>query len=123
MFPSGGFRFDSVAHLICQPGSSAQLAAHLGFLPLKHVLLVTDAGVLQHGLHLPALRSLTAIAMDAGDADFVLHEGTGMHETLTQLGVKHGWTVYPGDHGNKVPERFGSVVLPFFAAHLKPEAQ
>ncbi len=73
--------------------------------------------------YLPALRSLTAIAMDAGDADFVLHEGTGMHETLTQLGVKHGWTVYPGDHGNKVPERFGSVVLPFFAAHLKPEAQ
>lgn len=58
MSTPAGFRFDSVAHLICQPGSSAQLARHVSFLNLSHILLVTDAGVIQHGLHLPALRSL-----------------------------------------------------------------
>lgn len=58
MSTPAGFRFDSVAHLICQPGSSAQLAQHVSFLNLSHILLVTDAGVIQHGLHLPALRSL-----------------------------------------------------------------
>lgn len=68
--------------------------------------------------HLPALTAMRAIAMDAGDKDFVLHEGRGMHEVLDRLGVAHGWEVYDGDHGNRVPERFGTKVLPFFAAHL-----
>lgn len=69
--------------------------------------------------YLPALKAMTAISLDAGDKDFVLFEAQGMHATLTQLGVPHGWTVYDGDHGNRVPERLGSAVLPFFAEHLK----
>ena len=69
----------------------------------------------------PAQRRMSAIAMDAGTQDFVLNEGTGMHAALDKLGIAHGWTVYEGDHGNRVPERFGTAVLPFFAAHLKPQ--
>lgn len=66
------------------------------------------------------LKAMRAIAMDAGDRDFVLNEGQGMHETLDRLGVAHSWTVYDGDHVNRVPARFGTLVLPFFARHLKP---
>ena len=68
--------------------------------------------------YLPGLKAMAAIAIDAGDKDFVLHEARGMHETLGQLGVAHLWEVYEGDHGNRVPVRFGEKVLPFFAAHL-----
>ena len=72
MSTPAGFRFDSVAHLICQPGSSAQLARHVSFLNLSHILLVTDAGVIQHGLHLPALAArlpqLQAIAHNGGES-------------------------------------------------------
>ena len=73
--------------------------------------------------YLPALRRMTAIAIDAGDKDFVLAEGTAMHQRLTELGVAHSWTVYDGDHGNRVAGRFGSTVLPFFASHLFPEGK
>lgn len=64
--------------------------------------------------YLAALRSMKAIAIDTGDTDFVQFEGVGMHNELVKLGVPHDWEIYVGDHGNKVPERFGSKVLPFF---------
>ncbi len=65
--------------------------------------------------YLPALRSMKAIALETGDADFVQADVIAMHKELIKLGVTHDWELYVGDHGNKVPERFGSKVLPFFA--------
>jgi hypothetical protein len=32
--------------------------------------------------------------------------------------VPHEYETYPGDHMNKVAERFAQHVLPFFARHL-----
>ncbi len=64
---------------------------------------------------LPALRSMKAIALETGDTDFVQDDVIAMHQELIKLGVPHDWELYVGDHGNKVPERFSSKVLPFFA--------
>lgn len=72
------------------------------------------------GQYVGALRSMAGIAIDTGTTDFVKFEADGMHDQLGKLGVVHQFEVYEGDHGNKVPERFASRVLPFFAAHLRP---
>lgn len=69
--------------------------------------------------YLAALRSLKGIGIDTGDTDFVRADDEVMHAALTKFGIAHDWELYIGDHGNKVPERFGAVVLPFFAKHLK----
>jgi hypothetical protein len=37
---------------------------------------------------------------------------------LTRLRVAHRFEEYEGDHGNRVRERFGSKVLPFFSEQL-----
>ncbi len=72
--------------------------------------------------YLPALKGMTAIALDTGDTDFVQADVVAMHETLITLGVPHDWELYVGDHGNRVPTRFGEKVLPFFAKHLSAAA-
>lgn len=69
--------------------------------------------------YLPALRSMHGIGIDTGDTDFVRADVEAIHAALVKFAVPHDWELYVGDHGNKVPDRFRSVVLPFFARHLK----
>ncbi len=69
--------------------------------------------------YVPALRQMAGIGIDTGDTDFVKADDILIHEQLLKLGVAHDWELYVGDHGNRVTERFGTVVLPFFAKHLK----
>lgn len=68
--------------------------------------------------HLDALKSFRAIGIDIGDEDFLLADNVAMHEALTRFGVAHEWEIYPGDHVNRIGQRFDEVVLPFFARHL-----
>lgn len=65
------------------------------------------------------LKSLTAIAMDVGDDDFLLRDNVAMHEELLRYGVKHQYTLYDGDHGNRIAQRYQDLVVPFFGRHLK----
>ncbi len=69
--------------------------------------------------YVPALKRMAGIGIDTGDTDFVKADDILMHEQLLKLGIAHDWELYVGDHGNKVTERFGTVVLPFFAKNLK----
>ena len=71
--------------------------------------------------YLPALKSLTAISMDVGDKDTLVKDVGDMARLFERIGVAHTYTVYDGDHGNRVRERFRSFVLPFFAEHLVKE--
>ena len=71
--------------------------------------------------YLPALKSLTAISMDVGDKDTLVKDVGDMARLFERMGVAHTYTVYDGDHGNRVRERFRSFVLPFFAEHLVKE--
>ena len=68
--------------------------------------------------YLPALRSFKAIAIDIGDKDFLLADDTAMHEELKRFGVAHEWTLYDGDHGNRIADRFRDFVIPFFQKNL-----
>ncbi len=55
-----GFSFNTVNQIICATGSRHQLGEQCQKLGIRHVLFVTDAGILQHNLHQDALHSLTA---------------------------------------------------------------
>jgi len=68
--------------------------------------------------YVAALKSMEGIAMDVGDKDFLLEDNKLMDRELTRFGVTHSFTLYEGDHGNRIPARFREFVLPFFAAHL-----
>jgi enterochelin esterase-like enzyme len=68
--------------------------------------------------HLPQLKSFKAIASDGGDKDGLTKDAAIMHEQLDQFGVSNSFEVYPGDHTNRIVERFKTKVLPFFAQNL-----
>ena len=71
--------------------------------------------------YVPALRSMTAIALDIGDKDGLIRDNGALTALLNRLGVNHSYDVYDGDHMNRVPQRFRDFVLPFFAQHLARE--
>lgn len=86
--------------------------------PLVNARLAANAILAMVPSRLPALRSFDAIALDIGDKDFLLDQNVRLHEEFTRLGVNHTWTVYDGDHGNRISARIRSHLLPFFAQQL-----
>jgi len=68
--------------------------------------------------HVPALKSMRAIAIDVGDRDPFVGTNRQLSEALTRLDVANTFEVYEGDHGNRVRERFETKVLPFFSQLL-----
>lgn len=91
--------------------------------PLVVAQRAANAPTAMVGQYVRALKSMKAIGMDTADKDFVRADVLAMHAELTKLDIAHQWDDYEGDHMNKVPERFGSVVLPFFTkifAGVKP---
>lgn len=67
------------------------------------------------------LRRYSAITFDVGDADGLLGVNERLAAALTQAGVEHTFTVYEGDHNNKVGERIETQVLPFFSSTLQAQ--
>lgn len=68
--------------------------------------------------HLASYRGLEAIAFDVGDKDSLIKDSRLMDEALTSYGIAHRFTVFDGDHGNRVAARIRSDLLPFFGEHL-----
>lgn len=64
------------------------------------------------------LRRYPAIAMDVGDEDGFRIDAAELHRRLTDSGVNSRFAIYPGDHGNRIGQRFETHVLPFFAETL-----
>lgn len=69
--------------------------------------------------HAAALQSMKAIQMDVGLQDNLVTTNRELDDLLTELGVRHGFETYEGDHNGKVPERFDTKVVPFFAGQLE----
>jgi S-formylglutathione hydrolase FrmB len=68
--------------------------------------------------HVPALKSMRAIALDVGDQDPFVSTNRQLADALTRLDIRNSLEVYEGDHGNRVRERFESKVLQFFSQQL-----
>ena len=69
--------------------------------------------------HAGSLRKMTAITMDVGEQDNLITANRTLSDTMTRYGVDHTFLTYEGDHGNRIAQRFGDYVLPFFSKHLR----
>ena len=68
-----------------------------------------------------ALRDLRGLALDVGHDDQFPHIAPGamaFSARLGELGVPHLFSLYDGDHRNRMRARLNEIVLPFFARHL-----
>ncbi len=69
--------------------------------------------------HIPNLRRLKAIGMDAGTKDVSISAATKeLDRVLTDYGIAHFYESYDGDHLNRIAERLQTKTLPFFSQHL-----
>lgn len=68
--------------------------------------------------HVPALKSFDAIALDVGEQDGLIDANRQFSEVLESYGIEHSFETYEGDHTNRVAERYGDHVLPFFSRVL-----
>ena len=69
--------------------------------------------------HIPNLKRLKAIGMDAGTKDVSISAATKeLDKVLTDYGVAHVYESYDGDHLNRIAERLQTKTLPFFSQHL-----
>lgn len=74
--------------------------------------------------YIPNLKTLKAIAFDAGTDDKAIYEASKkLDHKLTNQNVIHTFESYKGDHTNKITERIASKMLPFFSKHLKFESK
>lgn len=64
------------------------------------------------------LRRYAAIAMDVGDKDGLRADTARLHDVLDSYGIANSFTIYEGDHTNRVAFRFQEQVVPFFSQHL-----
>ncbi len=79
----------------------------------NHTLYIIDQYV--HNL-----RQLKAIGLDVGIYDFGMSGPTKtLHEILESYDIPHVFETYEGDHVNRIAERMGTKVLPFFSEHLE----
>jgi len=69
--------------------------------------------------YIPTLRT-QKIAFDVGNLDTNIAANlTELDRILTSYHVSHSFEVYEGNHTNRIPERFETKVLPFFAQQLR----
>lgn len=72
--------------------------------------------------HVPNLKRLKFIGMDAGTKDTSISATTKeLDRVLTDYGVAHFYESYEGDHLNRIAERLQTKALPFFSEHLSFE--
>ncbi|HEY4978383.1 MAG TPA: alpha/beta hydrolase-fold protein [Candidatus Acidoferrum sp.] len=65
------------------------------------------------------LRTLKAIALDAGNADHGIKETTEeLDKVLNSYRISHLFEIYEGDHLNHIADRIATKLLPFFSKNL-----
>jgi enterochelin esterase-like enzyme len=64
------------------------------------------------------LKKYAFIGIEVGTMDGLAESNRQLDRAMTQLGVRHTFETYEGDHTNRVPERIEMNVLPFFSKSL-----
>jgi S-formylglutathione hydrolase FrmB len=87
-------------------------------LPLVQAKWAANSPLVFVDQYVPSLKRYKAITLDVGDADGLRGDNERLDQALTRLGVEHTFELYEGDHVNRVAERFGAKMLPFFSREL-----
>ena len=69
--------------------------------------------------YIPNLKRLAGIAIDVGDKDGLAGSNRQLSEVLTAYDIRNTFELYEGDHTNRIAERVGAKVLPFFSNQLE----
>jgi S-formylglutathione hydrolase len=77
-----------------------------------------NAPVAMFDQYVPHLKQFKGIALDCGDADGLLAGSKEYSRLLTNYGIEHSFSIYPGDHINGVAGRIEKHVMPFFTGKL-----
>ncbi len=86
--------------------------------PLIAARWIANSPLVMLDQHVPALKSMRAIALDVGDRDPFVTTNRQLAELLARVGVAATLETYDGDHTSRVRERFETKVLPFFSQQL-----
>lgn len=73
--------------------------------------------------YVSGLRRYRAIAIEIGDKDGPGTDPRALHEALNAHGIENSFTIYDGDHTNRLGFRMQDHVLPFFGRNLSFEAE
>jgi len=68
--------------------------------------------------YISGLRGYRAIAIEIGDKDGPGTDPRALHEALNRYGIGNTFTIYDGDHTNRLGFRMQDHVLPFFGRNL-----
>jgi enterochelin esterase-like enzyme len=68
--------------------------------------------------YVASLRRYRAIAIDVGDQDGTRVDAGKLHDALDRYGIAHNFEIYPGNHTDKVADRFQNHVMRFFSQKL-----
>ena len=68
--------------------------------------------------YIPRLRGYRAIAIEIGDKDGPGTDPKALHDALDTYGIENTFTIYDGDHTNRLGFRIQDHVLPFFGRNL-----
>ncbi len=71
--------------------------------------------------YVAGLRGYRAIAIEIGDKDGPGTDPKALHEALNTYGIENTFTIYDGDHTNRLGFRMQDHVLPFFGQNLSFE--
>ena len=86
--------------------------------PLVRAKYLANSPLAMLDQHYSNLKKYSAIAIEVGTEDSLAASNRQLDGAMTQLGVKHTFETYDGDHTNRVPQRIEMNVLPFFAIEL-----
>ena len=64
------------------------------------------------------VKNYRGIAIEIGDKDGPGTDPRALHEALNKWGIENSFTLYDGDHTNRLGFRMQDHVLPFFGKHL-----
>ena len=86
--------------------------------PLIQAKWTANSPLVMVDQYVPSLQQYAAIMLDVGDEDGLNETNRLLSESMTKLGIEHGYELYEGDHVNRVKARFEARVLPFFSETL-----
>lgn len=68
--------------------------------------------------HVTALRTYVKIGIDVGNEDSIVPAATTLHKNLDSYAIQNSFEVYQGNHTNRVEDRLGRIVIPYFGREL-----
>jgi S-formylglutathione hydrolase FrmB len=86
--------------------------------PLIRAKWIANSPLAMLDQYVTNLKKYSFIGLEVGTQDTLAASNRQLDQAMTNLGIKHTFQTYEGDHTNRVPQRFEENVLAFFSKSL-----